>query len=348
MMVSQDISHKTNLEVLVACLCVAAVFVSLRVTARWFKVHHAPLEAEDLCIYLSLASFAVMCALYITSMPTLYNAAAVMSGKMAPYDNFKQDVSRMLKKFFAVQIFFWLTLWAVKASLMFMIRKLTLGLPVYTRLWSGLMVFIVLAFVGCVVSQFTSCSSMHAWFTAGLCATERDATAQAASLWYALAVDLLTDLMIMAIPIRLLWNLRISTIEKVSLCIVFTVGIITMVFAIVRVVSLDSSVSGGQVSTTWLIFWAAIEGAVAIIVGCLPAFAIFLRGRLEAHRSKYANYTDNSTGSNPVSNSFSVTNKSRLRTDNVALDVLEPARLPSGDGESRRNLVWGGDHMSMR
>jgi hypothetical protein len=71
----------------------------------------------------------------------------------------------------------------------------------------------------------------------------------------------------MAIPIRLLWNLQISVKEKVGLCFVFAVGIITMVFAIVRAISLNSLNVGGQVDTTWLILWAAIEGAVGM---CTP------------------------------------------------------------------------------
>jgi dipeptide/tripeptide permease len=58
----------------------------------------------------------------------------------------------------------------------------------------------------------------------------------------------------MAVPIRVLWSLKVSRIEKISLGIVFAVGIITMVTAIIRSVSLESSAaSSGQVSTTWLI-----------------------------------------------------------------------------------------------
>jgi hypothetical protein len=56
----------------------------------------------------------------------------------------------------------------------------------------------------------------------------------------------------MAIPVRVLWNLRISLVEKISIGVVFVVGIITMVTAIVRSVSLESTSGGGQVSTTWL------------------------------------------------------------------------------------------------
>jgi hypothetical protein len=49
-----------------------------------------------------------------------------------------------------------------------------------------------------------------------------------------------------------MWNLKISLIEKISVGVVFIVGIITMITAIIRSVALESSVSGGQVSTTWL------------------------------------------------------------------------------------------------
>jgi divalent metal cation (Fe/Co/Zn/Cd) transporter len=68
----------------------------------------------------------------------------------------------------------------------------------------------------------------------------------------------------MVIPIRVLVSLRITLVQKLSIGVVFIVGIITMVFAIVRVVSLNSSVNGGQVSTQWLMLWAGIEGLVGM------------------------------------------------------------------------------------
>lgn len=73
----------------------------------------------------------------------------------------------MLKEFLTVLIFFWLTLWSVKASLLLMFKRLTVGLPFYERLWWCVMSFVILSFIGCVVSDFVSCHSMHAWFTAG-------------------------------------------------------------------------------------------------------------------------------------------------------------------------------------
>lgn len=79
----------------------------------------------------------------------------------------------------------------------------------------------------------------------------------------------------MIIPLRVLWDLKMSLIEKISIGVVFMVGFITMITAIIRSVSLDSSVSGGQVSTTWLMlvrtsatYQALINANVNLVVGC--------------------------------------------------------------------------------
>jgi hypothetical protein len=169
----------------------------------------------------------------------------------------------------------------------------------------------------------------------------------------------------MVIPIRILWNLKISLIEKISISVIFVFGIITIVTAIVRVVSLESDSDDHQISTTWLILvcissvvrygfgasqipcstlytddgllkgksgcrifnsplhrtkvqlrltlYLVVERRrrsrryvqicspsfpwlqkikkytyhlVAVIVGCLPSFAIFIRGRVVASRAK--------------------------------------------------------------
>lgn len=144
----------------------------------------------------------------------------------------------------------------------------------------------------------------------------------------------------MAIPIRLLWNLRITTTEKAGLCVIFTVGILTMIAAIVRVVSLGAGTEGGQVNTTWLILWAAVEGAVAIIVCCLPSFIILVRGRVRAARS--TSYTNQNTASNPrqYNKPSSAAARSRIRSESILLDEVESSRDVRDTG-SKKGLVPG-------
>lgn len=195
---------------LISCLCVAFVFVAIRFGARWYKLGKLPLQTEDLFMYLALAAFAITCALYLATIPTFFNVTAISEGRMQPYPSLERDLVVMLQEFFVVQFFFWLTLWAVKWSLLFMFRRLTEGLPAYNNVWWAVLVFSILTFIGACVSNFTSCSSMHAWFTAGECSTPRDAKAKEISLWFSLAGDLATDLLSMCLQqatVRSLWAL---------------------------------------------------------------------------------------------------------------------------------------------
>ncbi|KAF7559901.1 hypothetical protein G7046_g4249 [Stylonectria norvegica] len=335
-MVSQEVSKRADTVALVACLCVAVVFMGFRTGARWFKIRTIPLDAEDIFMYVALVSFAIMSALYIATIPTYFNVMAVSEGLMQPYLSLQRDLVVMLKEFFVVQFFFWLTLWAVKWSLLFMFKRTTEGLPLYNRIWWGILVFSILTFLGCCISNFTSCSSMHAWFVAGECSTARDARAKNISLWFSLAADLSTDLLIMITPLRVIWTLKMSLVEKISIAIVFLVGIITMITAIIRSVSLESSVASGQVSTTWLMLWAAIEGAVAIIVGCLPSFAIFIRGRVTASRDRHQS-SSNLNGSGYYSRS-----KSRKLPGSVNIEEEDNNLWREQDAASNKSLVDGG------
>ena len=148
-------------------MAISIAFVIFRSIARWIKIRRFPYAPEDIAIYIALSAFVIQCALYMAAMPTLYNALEVEAGRMAPYASLPADLVAMLKEFLAVLIFFWLTLWAVKCSLLLMFKRLTVGLPFYERLWWCVMVFVILTFIGTVISDFTSCHSMHAWFTAG-------------------------------------------------------------------------------------------------------------------------------------------------------------------------------------
>jgi hypothetical protein len=161
------IDNRLPQKVIIVCLCFSVVFIIARAAARWYKIRRMPLAAEDWSSYLALASFIIMCALYLATMTTYYNAEDVFNGLMAPYASMDADLTVMLKEFFAVQFFFWLTLWAVKWSLLFMFKVLTMGLLVEVRIWWGVMIFTWLTYAACCVTQFTSCSSFHAWFTAG-------------------------------------------------------------------------------------------------------------------------------------------------------------------------------------
>ncbi|TQS33303.1 hypothetical protein Golomagni_06358, partial [Golovinomyces magnicellulatus] len=90
----------------------------------------------------------------------------------------------------------------------------------------------------------------------------------------------------MALPIRLLWNLQISRIEKTCIGLAMSVGVITMVCAIIRASSLGKFAQSGQIPISWLALWASIECFIAIVVNCLPSFAVVLRRKILSIKSR--------------------------------------------------------------
>lgn len=78
----------------------------------------------------------------------------------------------------------------------------------------------------------------------------------------------------------------------------------------------------------------------AIIVGCLPSFAIFLRGRVEESHAQYNAYPPNasSKGSNPLSQLQNSRIKSAARNESLMLEDME-SNGSGHDTGSRKSLV---------
>lgn len=80
------------------------------------------------------------------------------------------------------------------------------------------------------------------------------------SLYYATAVDILCDLLIMALPLRVLWDLQINRQQKSALAAIFSLGFVVIVFAVVRVIETSASIH--HVDPIWLGLWSMIEASV--------------------------------------------------------------------------------------
>ncbi|KAL1649632.1 hypothetical protein SLS61_006288 [Didymella pomorum] len=203
-----------------------------------------------------------------------------MSGKAEPWLTMQRDVVILFNSLFVNTLLFWSCLWCAKLSLLVLYRKLMSGLPyVYMRVWWAVVIFCVLSWVGCIVSGLLSCTNLHGFFTNGECSTRTDVRAQVASLYYAFAVDVVSDLMILFLPMKLTWNLKMPQMQKVGVRILFGTGMICILFATIRVAQIGSKTNGGntQPEPAWLMLWTMLESSVAVVIACCPAFAALYR-----------------------------------------------------------------------
>ncbi|EEH17894.1 hypothetical protein PABG_00457 [Paracoccidioides brasiliensis Pb03] len=280
----------------------------------------AGVQWEDFFVVFSWLSFVTMAALYIIAIPGVYRLTAVMDGAATPYAAMEQEALFLKKVFFSTTMLLWLSLWSVKLSLLVLYRRLLALLSTELRLWWGILIFTILSFIGCIISNVTSCGTLSAWFSMTGCSRPRDIKAQIASLYFSYAVDVLTDLMIMALPSKLLWSLRLPLAQKLSVASIFSIGFICIIVATVRVVQIGSKAKNSSTpSSSWLAFWGIIETGIAVIIGCLPALAIIYRKERSARRTSFKRYSSMEGNSHkdtiPLSNAPSGTKRNWVHYD---------------------------------
>ncbi|KGO67163.1 hypothetical protein PITC_020690 [Penicillium italicum] len=85
--------------------------------------------------------------------------------------------------------------------------------------------------------------------------------------------NILTDIVLLIMPMRVVWTLPVSNSQKALLSGVFLVGGLTLIFscfrlqAMIRLVDLGPDITYNQVP---VIVWTCIEAAVGITAACLP------------------------------------------------------------------------------
>ncbi|PGH00140.1 hypothetical protein GX51_05953 [Blastomyces parvus] len=278
------------------------------------------LQLEDLFVVLSWLSFLAMTILYLIVLPHLYSLTGFLSGEKPQYPEFVNDALFIKKIFFCTTLLLWVSLWSVKFSLLVLYRRLLSRLKTEIRLWWVVLVFTALNLIGCIISNLTSCESLSAWFSLTGCSSPKEVKAQLASLYYSFAVDVITDIMIMALPVKLLWSLQLPFIQKASLGALFSVGLICIAMATIRVVQIGTKAENNSTpSSSWLAFWGILEAGIAVIIGCLPALAIIYRKERATRRTYGRGYSsmegNRNKNSIPLSTTSSGGNKPLVQRD---------------------------------
>ncbi|MCJ1405675.1 hypothetical protein MMC11_008904 [Xylographa trunciseda] len=247
------------LGVMWAGVSLATVFTIIRTTIRLHISRR--LFVDDAFVYLALAILIAMAVLYTLINDIIFQIVLVGEGLLPPSPEFMSQVPFFLKVQFAIIVLFWTTLWAVKWSFLMYYKKLFIGLPGHMqKCWWAVVIFSVLAYLGCWVTQLLSCTPIPTYFD-NQCQTPKDIYNSNLSLYYAMGVDVVCDILIMALPLRLLWGLKVNSKQKVALAAIFSLGFIVIAFAVVRVV--ETSATFKHVNPMWLALWSMIEASVS-------------------------------------------------------------------------------------
>jgi hypothetical protein len=160
---------------------------------------------------------------------------------------------------------------------------------------------------------------------------------QSFNVIYSTAVDIACDLMIMALPIAILPSLQLDVRRKVGLGIAFSLGIIIIAVAIVRMTQI---ISGKTVDLVGLAIWGAIEASTAVIVGSLPP----LKALLTRNVRKYSSRNKSGYGTGPTRKGAGTGNDGEYGPNSISRTVIVAESIPLDD-RHRSEQKNGGIYM---
>ncbi|KAF3390291.1 hypothetical protein F1880_009130 [Penicillium rolfsii] len=234
-----------------------------------------------------------------------------------------RDVKRGLIWNYVNQLVYNPTLTVVKLSILVFLRRLESRSRIVNGLIWGAMVFVTLLFVAVLFVDIFQCTPVDYVYDfsipGGKC------IAQGAFYVSTAALNLFTDIVVLAIPIIITWNLQMPLRRKLAVCIILCLGGVATAIGVWRIVILAQGFFSKTVNPdpTWDIGFcsSAVEVNVAVVTACGPSMKAiatrYLPRLLGTSRGEHSGYGAGTSGGSrgrfPGSKLFA-TNKSQRKS----------------------------------
>lgn len=296
MSMSEITIDEAHLRAVVITLLVVGVVATIPTTfVRWQRDRLKELEFAFLLS--GLVFFIVYEVILLKVMPIVYQISYMSMGiydkTPIPTD---QDVVDFITLMFVSSLMSWTLLWSIKVSLLVFYRRLMVGLPHHLKWWNAVLGYTIITYLFTMITTFTSCGGPVNFHrdTRSFCARPGDNLTRNLSFYGAFASDVSSDLIIMILPMKLIWNLQMSFQRKIAVGAMFSVGAFVIIAAIVRLVQIDKQTGSLNPNSQWLTLWGTVEATTAMIVGCLPTFRFFRKTSSSSKRGY--NYYSSQSG----------------------------------------------------
>ncbi|TLS28822.1 hypothetical protein PpBr36_01411 [Pyricularia pennisetigena] len=260
-------------------------------------------------------------------------------------NEFIDNMTSSLKAMFASMIVFWTTIWTAKYSILFFVKRVVSGLPRYMQAWWACFALVTLLYLACVLSLFMTCMPVQKYWTIigeANCYGSNDIRRAQGSLIFATVADIVADIAIMVLPLNLLRKLMIPRGAKAGLVLIFSLGTIIIIFAVIRLAEAVRSmqqVAGDikEATKTPIILsqWGFLECAVGIIVAMLPAFRfLFSKNRASASKAKRSKWPSSSHNPSSGRRTDPVKGRSIVITEEDQTPICDKTDVEMGSMET--------------
>ena len=185
---------------------------------------------------------------------------------------------------FSYPTFLWTSIFVVKFAYLAFFRRLIDRIPPLIKYWRVVVGISIVSFSICIISVYETClkwgleAGKHMsirLLSTGLI-LELASCLQPVYFHRALGLaisdivlDIGTDLLIIAIPLHILWSVRIKPRQKIVLGVFLSLNLFMAIIASIRVSGLNFR---GRFDEVWVYFWQQIEACIAVTMISLTAF----------------------------------------------------------------------------
>ncbi|MCJ1374866.1 hypothetical protein MMC20_006099 [Loxospora ochrophaea] len=257
-----NISQITFETVTGLLLGLALILALSRTYTRVRKFHR--IFVDDGILFLAVTTLVASSVMIYVDFPYVYlqdNAEA----------NLVQQLVQAEKNSAAINVLLITTIFSVKFVFLAFFRTLLQRLHGPIIVWWWVVLAIVILSTGySIVSTFVACPVFgEAAFE--VCVTPRAIARQNASGIADTVLDVVTDVLLISIPICLLWRVQIHVRRKIILLFNLCLSIFMIIISIITVIPLNTS-SNEAFTQAWVLFWSQIEAEIAVIVVSISAF----------------------------------------------------------------------------
>ncbi|KAF6232725.1 hypothetical protein HO173_008939 [Letharia columbiana] len=242
-------------------VALTVLFFTFRIIVR-LKVF-GRLHADDGLVFFAWIVLLINTILWQFGQDALYENIAVSSGQLyPPPPGFAHAAEQYLRRSVAVIVFFYTGLWSVKFSFLVFFKRLGHNVRNQRIVWWLVLAITLASYVTCLGTIEYSCLASSFMYIETHCAmTSGPVRYQRETLRSNMILDVVTDALIILVPINLLWKVQLSFRKKFALGGIFCITVIIMVFAIIRAIVVSSY--SQELDETWLYMWSSIEQAVS-------------------------------------------------------------------------------------
>ncbi|KAF3492102.1 uncharacterized protein GIQ15_01619 [Arthroderma uncinatum] len=246
---------------------------------RWR--HRRIMEPEVIFIVLGYAFFLAHEIVLLSLQPLVYRLSYVALGMKPYYKEIMAERHNVVVLANVSTYLFYATLWCIKISLLLFFRQFMSALPEQLRWWKMALGYLILTYIFGFLVTLLSCGGPHqlGQTTKKYCQSHIDGITRNLSLFGWFAADVSTDLLIMILPLRLVFAMHISHAQKIRAGALFSVGMLCMITAIIRLVQIGSKTGVTNPNVQWFSLWGTVEATTAMVVGCLPTFRLLFKAR---------------------------------------------------------------------